>query len=436
MSLGGEKSFKMRMRDMENAFKYRRIPYPKRSVELIAILAISCTFFLFMHTNKLNSRLKEMEIKLQPSEFSALGLTGNQISPRESSRRDNINTLHGTYQYLKSTGQLKKLSAERLNNTRKAEIDVIFFNRCAKVGSESLLELFNKLEDFNNLVIEREGLRRPTKRQLKKKEQIELAETISGFADGSVYIEHVNWIDFEEYDLPKPIYINLVRDPVERVISWYFYARGAYKNAIEYRKDPNKPIRSTQWYKKDFNECVRSGDPECQYVPFTTKDFTGNYKRQTLFFCGHHEDCLPFNSPAAVQMAKEHVERDYAVVGSWEDTNITLTVFEKYIPRFFQGAKILFESMWFSNFNKQFVFSNIANVFIFDYNCIPISVHNNEITTRNKNKRKPKIDADVKEMIRKNFTNEYDFYYFCKQRLYKQYLAVNLKNIETIESLN
>ncbi|XP_050333806.1 heparan sulfate 2-O-sulfotransferase pipe-like [Bactrocera neohumeralis] len=305
---------------------------------------------------------------------------------------------------VKST--LKKLSAERLNNTRKAEIDVIFFNRCAKVGSESLLELFNKLEDFNNLVIEREGLRRPTKRQLKKKEQIELAETISGFADGSVYIEHVNWIDFEEYDLPKPIYINLVRDPVERVISWYFYARGAYKNAIEYRKDPNKPIRSTQWYKKDFNECVRSGDPECQYVPFTTKDFTGNYKRQTLFFCGHHEDCLPFNSPAAVQMAKEHVERDYAVVGSWEDTNITLTVFEKYIPRFFQGAKILFE------------------------------IHNNEITTRNKNKRKPKIDADVKEMIRKNFTNEYDFYYFCKQRLYKQYLAVNLKNIETIESLN
>lgn len=58
-----------------------------RSVELIAILAISCTFFLFMHTNKLNSRLKEMEVKLQPSEFSALGLTGNQINPRESSSK-------------------------------------------------------------------------------------------------------------------------------------------------------------------------------------------------------------------------------------------------------------------------------------------------------------------------------------------------------------
>lgn len=43
-------------------------------------------------------------------------------------------------------------------------------------------------------------------------------------------------------------------------------------------------------------------------------------------------------------MAKEHVERDYAVVGSWEDTNITLTVLERYIPRFFRGAKLMYES--------------------------------------------------------------------------------------------
>lgn len=52
-----------------------------------------------------------------------------------------------------------------------------------------------------------------------------------------------------------------------------------------------------------------------------------------------------------------------------------------------------------------------------------------KITNRNKNKRKPKIDADVKEIIRKNFTHEYEFYHFCKQRLYKQYLAVGMKDL-------
>ena len=188
--------------------------------------------------------------------------------------------------------QLQSLDAYKLNNTRKAEIDILFFNRAAKVGSEALLELLQKIEDFNNLNVDRNGPKKGARRQLKRREQRELASEIVELGEGSAYIEHVNYIDFEEFDLLKPIYINLVRDPVERVISWYFYARGAYKNAIEYRKDPSKLIRPEEWYKKDFNECVRSGDPECQYIPYTVKDPIGNFKRQSLFFCGHHDDCL------------------------------------------------------------------------------------------------------------------------------------------------
>lgn len=47
-----------------------------------------------------------------------------------------------------------------------------------------------------------------------------------------------------------------------------------------------------------------------------------------------------FDSQRAIQLAKLNVERDYAVVGTWEETNITLTVFEAYIPRFFKGVRI------------------------------------------------------------------------------------------------
>ncbi|KAH8408066.1 hypothetical protein KR222_008433 [Zaprionus bogoriensis] len=297
--------------------------------------------------------------------------------------------------------QLTRLSAERLNNTRNAEIDVLFFNRAAKVGSEALLELCNALEEYNDdLTLERSGLHEVTQRQMTKEEQRVAAELIADMEEGTIYIRHINWLDFDEFDLPKPIYINMVRDPVERVISWFYYARSSYKNAVEYRKAPNKKIKPESWYKKNFNDCVRSGDPECQYVPHTVKDFVANFKRQSLFYCGHHDDCLPFNSPAAVQMAKEHVERDYAVVGSWEDTNITLSVFEHYIPRFFRSARLMYD------------------------------MHNNKITNRNKNKRKPYIEPEVKEMIRRNFTHEYEFYHFCKQRLYKQYLALHLPELK------
>lgn len=50
----------------------------------------------------------------------------------------------------------------------------------------------------------------------------------------------------------------------------------------------------------------------------------------------------PFNSFEALQRAKRVVEQQYAVVGVLEDMNSTLLAFERYIPRFFDGASQLY----------------------------------------------------------------------------------------------
>lgn len=39
-----------------------------------------------------------------------------------------------------------------------------------------------------------------------------------------------------------------------------------------------------------------------------------------------------------MEKAKRAVEQHYAVVGVLEDMNSTLTVLEKFVPRFFKGA--------------------------------------------------------------------------------------------------
>ncbi|XP_050334468.1 heparan sulfate 2-O-sulfotransferase pipe-like isoform X2 [Bactrocera neohumeralis] len=391
MSLGGEKSFKMRMRDMENAFKYRRIPYPKRSVELIAILAISCTFFLFMHTNKLNSRLKEMEIKLQPSEFSALGLTGNQISPRESSRRDNINTLHGTYQYLKSTGQLNALTPRMLNNTEKAEIDILFFNRLEKVGSQSMSTLLRVLSRVNHFVY---NIRVRTVGNMLDtiEEQRELADEIFDYGVPSAYTMHRNFINFTQLDMPKPIYINLVRHPIEKVKSAYYYMRHPfiYNNGL--LRNPKKKTQSFAYFDTSFNDCVRDGKiPDCIFDPHI--EFNGDWRRFSMHFCGNNPVCKQFNSQTATQIAKRNIESEFAVVGSWEDTNITLTVLEHYVPRFFRGA---------------------TKVFYSD----PKRFHKNATPHKNE------LDPDIEEHLKVQFSFEIELYNFCKQRLYKQYIAI------------
>jgi len=169
---------------------------------------------------------------------------------------------------------------------------VIFFNRGAKVGSEALMELTQTMAPYNNMTVVTKGPMDIKSRTRSPKEQMIQAIWVTELEPGTIYIEHCNWLDFRRYQLPRPIYINLVRDPVERMISWYYYVRSGYRNAIHHRRFPNATIKSEKWFKKSYNDCVRSGDPECQYVPGSIKDPEGNYKRQTLFFCGHSRECL------------------------------------------------------------------------------------------------------------------------------------------------
>jgi len=103
-----------------------------------------------------------------------------------------------------------------------------------------------------------------------------------------------------------------------------------------------------------------------------------------------------FNTEIALKKAKENVEKHYAVVGVLEELNKTLTVLEHYVPRFFKGAKDVY---W----NEIKLFSKI-----------------------NRNIYKPPVAEETKEIVRKNFTREIEFFEFCKQRLHKQYLALNL----------
>lgn len=55
-----------------------------------------------------------------------------------------------------------------------------------------------------------------------------------------------------------------------------------------------------------------------------------------------------------------------------------------------------------------------------------ISDEINKYSTINKNAFKPPVSEEVKDIVRRNFTKEIDFYQFCKQRLYNQYHALRL----------
>ncbi|XP_065079844.1 heparan sulfate 2-O-sulfotransferase pipe [Ochlerotatus camptorhynchus] len=393
---------------MDSLFRYRRMPFPKRYAEFVALIAISCTLFLFLHTQSLTSRLREMEDKLQPSSLmSSSGLSGNSISQVASAGSTTNqghsqhhgavdSNLHHTYNYLKSTGQMETLSARDLNNTRRAEIPIIFFNRVPKVGSQTFMELLRRLAIRNEYTFHRDVVQRLEVIRLSPDRQQELAEMVTDLPMPSVYVKHVCYTNFTRFGLPMPIYVNMVRDPVERIISWYYYVRAPWYFVERKQAFPDLPLPDPRWLKKDFETCVLQGDPECTYAQGAIHEGIGDHRRQTLFFCGHDEQCLPFNSQGALERAKYAVESQYAVVGVLEDFNTTLAVLERYVPKFFSGAT----SVYFNEVNL------LAKI--------------------NKNNFKPPVSHEIKELVRRNFTREIEFYQFCKQRLYKQYLATQL----------
>ena len=71
----------------------------------------------------------------------------------------------------------------------------------------------------------------------------------------------MNFLNFEEFNRTNPIYVSMVRNPVERIISWYYYQRQTwYLTEMEHESDPT-------FYKETFEECVRNEKEYCQFIP-------------------------------------------------------------------------------------------------------------------------------------------------------------------------
>lgn len=177
-----------------------------------------------------------------------------------------------------------------LNNTQFATHDFLLFNRVPKVGSEHLIELIRLLSEQNKFGVSRAPFSEPIASQLDEDDQADLAEKIHNMGSPYAYSMHFNYINFRLYDLPQPIYINMVRDPVERVISWFYYRRTPWIAVQTYKF--TKQFHNTKFYKKTYEQCVQEKDPECVYMEGANfEQNLANHIKQTLFFCGHDPVC-------------------------------------------------------------------------------------------------------------------------------------------------
>lgn len=385
---------------------------PKRFSEIVTLVSLSTTLFLFIQTRELTHRLNEIRRPYDDisSGVSSGGSSGGDPTSSSQNRLQTGNEVGGggSSKHISQTHsqksrppyswelQEKPLDIQELNNTLKSGKELLFFNRVPKVGSQTAMELLRLLSIRNNFNFHKDRTQKVENIKLTVNEEKWLVNMVDYFTPPSAYVKHVCFVDFSRHNTSVPIYVNLVRDPVERVISWYYYVRAPWYFVERKRAFPELPLPNPNWLRKDFEKCVRLNDPECRYYPGLKHDGFGDHRRQTMFFCGQDDDCTGFNTEVAMKKAMYNVEKNYAVVGVLEDMNKTLTVLEHYVPRFFKGAlKTYWEDM--KNFRSL-----------------------------NRNIYKPPVSEETKDLVRKNFTREIEFFEFCKQRLHRQYMALNL----------
>ncbi|XP_035681325.1 uronyl 2-sulfotransferase-like [Branchiostoma floridae] len=220
----------------------------------------------------------------------------------------------------RTPGLLKQRS---MVNTRLRDKPLVFYNRVPKCGSNSMKILLRTMAKNNYFSFLEDKVY-----VIETFEDNELqiyTELVYRLPTPSIYEKQIFYVDFRRFGFQQPLYINLVRDPLERRVSWYYY--------IRFGRVVHRPIPrnfSQQEMAQTFDECVLSNAWEC--------DAEGQESfLMTKFFCGHDPVCRQ-PSQAAVERAKENIRRHYAVVGVLEEFSSFLKVLEVVMPQFFRGA--------------------------------------------------------------------------------------------------
>ncbi|XP_063233664.1 heparan sulfate 2-O-sulfotransferase 1 [Bacillus rossius redtenbacheri] len=230
--------------------------------------------------------------------------------------------------------QVRELEQRRLAQARtgvpdSARNSVVIYNRVPKTGSTSFVGVaydLCKQNGFRVLHINITG----NMHALSLANQLRFAENVSHWdaIKPAFYHGHVAFVDFLKFGVNQPIYINIIRKPLDRLVSYYYFLRYG---------DDFRPhlIRRKHGDKMTFDECVELAQSDCD---------PNNMWLQIPFFCGHSADCWEVGNEWALSEAKRNLLEHYFLVGVTEELGDFIKVLEATLPSFFQGASVHYET--------------------------------------------------------------------------------------------
>nr|XP_013800929.1 PREDICTED: uronyl 2-sulfotransferase isoform X1 [Apteryx mantelli mantelli] len=162
---------------------------------------------------------------------------------------------------------------------------------------------------------------------------MELIKNISTAEQPYLFTRHVHFLNFSRFGGDQPVYINIIRDPVNRFLSNYFFRRFG-----DWRGEQNHMIRTPSMRQEerylDINVCILENYPECSnprlfyIIPY---------------FCGQHPRC---REPGewALERAKLNVNENFLLVGILEELEDVLLLLERFLPHYFKDVLSIYKN--------------------------------------------------------------------------------------------
>ncbi|XP_072048313.1 uronyl 2-sulfotransferase-like [Amphiura filiformis] len=210
-----------------------------------------------------------------------------------------------------------------------------------------------------------------------------------------IVIGHHLHVNYTKYGLRQPMGLGLIRDPVERFISEFYYQRYGDKHTPANFKNMSMDI-----YNRTIEECVdmathqrkRATPPGAGIAHFCGCQLNHEIHR----FCGYEKRCTQ-DPDFALHQAKVNLN-EYIAVGLTEELPEFFKVLEKLLPGLFKGLLGVYNESR--------------------------AGQNNTRDTKTFLKRYPSNKYLAK--LRALAFREYDFYYFVRERFHYQQKQVTL----------
>ena len=252
----------------------------------------------------------------------------------------------------------------------------VVYNRVPKSASTTLRYLFRDQAATRKFTILNKEIFVPFLLPLNV--QQEVVSELESAKIPVLYERHMYFINFDDFLKPQPVYINLIRDPLQQVISAYYYSR---ETCIYERRC----YFNTKFLNETLDECVeRRSASQCI-------DESQGVSPLLAFFSGNQVACER-NKTFAVQKAKQNIIDYYTVVGIVEELYNFLFVIEHLMPKYFANICLTYMSDGIKKDN-----------------------------VRLKGDREKNISEATKTLLRAALANEYDLYEFVKRRFHRQF---------------